>query len=296
MKRYIKSSLCKYTKKECIDAIQWMFGYNKAEANQYYATANKELLESVVDVFKSNAEKSFIYDSTNIEGSSYLADRNAERIFELSPQYDSRKSFYGKAKVVVKDNGDYVLYSYDTPVATVRNGKRVPEEEYKASQTTNRHIKEFYRQFEDASTDISCQTVTASTHSASDLAKFIEESVDNLLAGTATNNQYKLDNDWAVYVGWSDAGYTDDFESVIHDENDPSWAICAKIATTHEAVWADYDFCDMPYNEETGDVWDTDMGISPEENYQQTAAWLLQQYDELIRQIESGEFVPHKYN
>lgn len=296
MKRYIKSSLCKYTKKECIDAIQWMFGYNKAEANQYYATANKELLESVVDVFKSNAEKSFIYDSTNIEGSSYLADRNAERIFELSPQYDSRKSFYGKAKVVVKDNGDYVLYSYDTPVATVRNGKRVPEEEYKASQTTNRHIKEFYRQFEDASTDISCQTVTASTHSASDLAKFIEESVDNLLAGTATNNQYKLDNDWAVYVGWSDAGYTDDFESVIHDENEPSWVICAKIATTHEAVWADYDFCDMPYDEETGEVWDTDMGISPEESYPNTAAWLLDEYNELIRQIESGEFVPHEYN
>lgn len=138
--------------------------------------------------------------------------------------------------------------------------------------------------------------IMASTHSASDLAKFIEESVDNLLAGTATNNQYKLDNDWAVYVGWSDAGYTDDFESVIHDENDPDWTICAKIATTHEAVWADYDFCDMPYNEKTGDVWDTDMAISPEENYQNTAAWLLDEYNELIRQIESGEFVPHEYN
>lgn len=220
----------------------------------------------------------------------------AERIFELSPQYDSRKSFYGKAKVVVKDSGDYVLYSYDTPVATVRNGKRVPEEEYKASQTTNRHIKEFYRQFEDASTDIGSQDITASTHSASDLAKFMKESVDNLLAGTATNNQYKLDDDWAVYVGWSDAGYTDDFESAIHDENDPDWTICAKIATTHEAVWADYDFCDMPYNEKTGDVWDTDMAISPEENYQNTAARLLDEYNELIRQIESGEFVPHEYN
>lgn len=220
----------------------------------------------------------------------------AERIFELSPQYDSRKSFYGKAQVAMKDNGDYVLYSYGTPVATVRNGKRVPEEEYKASQTTGRHIKEFYRQFEDASTDIENCDIMASTQSASDLAKFIKESVDNLLAGTATNNQYKLDNDWAVYVGWSDAGYTDDFESAIHDENEPSWVICAKIATTHEAVWADYDFCDMPYDDETGEVWDTDMAISPEENYQNTAAWLLDEYNELIRQIESGEFVPHEYN
>jgi hypothetical protein len=38
------------------------------------------------------------------------------------------------------------------------------------------------------------------------------------------------------------------------------------------------------------------MAISPEENYQNTAAWLLDEYNELIRQIESGEFVPHEYN
>lgn len=220
----------------------------------------------------------------------------AERIFELSPQYDSRKSFYGKATVLQKENGDLVLHSYGTPVATIRNGKRVPEEEYKASQTTNRHIKEFYRQFEDASTSIGSQDITASTHSASDLAQFMKESVTHLLTSDATNNRYILDSDWAVYVGWSDAGYTDDFESVIHDEKEPSWTICCKIATTHEYVWADYDFCDMPYNEETGEVWDTDMGISPEENYSQTASWLLDQYNELIRQIESGEFVPHEYN
>lgn len=137
--------------------------------------------------------------------------------------------------------------------------------------------------------------IKATTNSVSDLAKFIKESVDNLLAGTATNNQYKLGNDWAVYVGWSE-GFDENDESVIHDDKYPEWAICTKIATTHEAVWADYDFCDMPYNEKTGDVWDTDMAISPEESYPNTAAWLLNEYNELIRQIESGEFVPHEYN
>lgn len=137
--------------------------------------------------------------------------------------------------------------------------------------------------------------IKANTNSVSDLAKFIEESVNNLLAGTATNNQYKLDDDWAVYVGWSE-GFDENDESVIHDDKYPEWAICTKIATTHEAVWADYDFCDMPYNEKTGDVWDTDMAISPEESYPNTAAWLLDEYNELIRQIESGEFVPHEYN
>ena len=196
----------------------------------------------------------------------------------------------------MKDNGDYVLYSYNTPVATVRNGKRVPEEEYKASQTTNRHIKEFYRQFEDASTNIGSCDITASTQSTSKLAKFIEESVNNLIAGTATNNRYELDSDWAVYVGWSDAGYADDSEFAIHDEDEPSWTICAKIATTHESVWADDDFCDMPYNEETGEVWDTNTDLSYDENYQELASFLLTDYNTLIHQIESGEFVPHEYN
>ena len=137
--------------------------------------------------------------------------------------------------------------------------------------------------------------IKAATNSVSDLAKFMEESVNNLLVGTATNNQYKLDNDWAVYVGWSE-GFDENDESVIHDDKYPEWAICTKIATTHEAVWADYDFCDMPYDEKTGEVWDTDTFISPEENYQETASWLLDQYDELMSRIASGEFVPHEYN
>lgn len=137
--------------------------------------------------------------------------------------------------------------------------------------------------------------IKANTNSVSDLAKFIEESVDTLLSSGVGNCQYKLDSDWAVYVGWSETDYTDS-ENLIHYEDDPSWVICCKIATTHEMVWADYDWCTMPYNDKTGEVWDTDMALSPEENYQQTASWLLDQYDELMSQIASGEFVPHEYN
>ena len=213
----------------------------------------------------------------------------AERIFELSPQYDSRKSFYGKAQVAMKDNGDYVLYSYGTPVATVRNGKRVPEEEYKASQTTNRHIKEFYRQFEDASTDIESCDIMASTHSVSDLAKFLEGSVNDLLTTEYTNCRYPLDDTWAVYVGWSDAGYDEDDNSVIHNSEAPNWVICTKIADMKDDMWTDYDWCNMPYDEETGDVWDTNTGISPNENYQWVADWLLEEYEQIVEVYGNGE-------
>ena len=124
--------------------------------------------------------------------------------------------------------------------------------------------------------------VKASTNSVSELAKFLEDSVNILLTTAFSKRRYDLDDTWAVYVGWSDAGYTDDFESVIHNEYDPSWVICTKIADMRTGAWGDYDWYRMPYNKETGKVWDTNLAISPEENYQQTAAWLLGEYDKIV--------------
>lgn len=37
------------------------------------------------------------------------------RKYELIPT-DGRKSFYGKAVVIVEDNGTETLYSYETPI------------------------------------------------------------------------------------------------------------------------------------------------------------------------------------
>lgn len=70
------------------------------------------------------------------------------RMFDLVPQKrDSRKSFYGKAKVVDKGDGEYELYSYDTPVAAVKNGEVIYSDLRKWSATTDRHIREFLAQF-----------------------------------------------------------------------------------------------------------------------------------------------------
>ena len=66
-------------------------------------------------------------------------------IFELSPRYDSRKSFYGKAHVVDHENGVIELRSYNTIVSRCING--VVEHLGKWSQTTSRHQREFEKQF-----------------------------------------------------------------------------------------------------------------------------------------------------
>lgn len=44
------------------------------------------------------------------------------KTYELNPN-NGRKSFYNKAIVIEKDNGDIELQSYNTIVARIRNGK-----------------------------------------------------------------------------------------------------------------------------------------------------------------------------
>lgn len=72
--------------------------------------------------------------------------------YDLSCRYDSRQSFYGKAKVETT-TGPYgessSLYSYGTLVAmiTKKYGYGTLFEYFgKYSQTTTRHQKEFFRQ------------------------------------------------------------------------------------------------------------------------------------------------------
>lgn len=66
------------------------------------------------------------------------------KIIELTPIYDSRQSFYGKAILIIED-GKIKLLSYNTIVAEVEGMN------FKIfgfhSATTLRHIKEFYRQY-----------------------------------------------------------------------------------------------------------------------------------------------------
>ena len=43
-------------------------------------------------------------------------------LYDLEPQYDRRKSFYGKAKVYSDDAGHLLLMSYSTIVAEITDG------------------------------------------------------------------------------------------------------------------------------------------------------------------------------
>ncbi len=67
------------------------------------------------------------------------------KVFELRP-INGRKSFYGKAEAIERDNGDIELRSYSTIVARIRNGKF--ERLWSGySQTTMNHINSFVNTF-----------------------------------------------------------------------------------------------------------------------------------------------------
>ena len=63
----------------------------------------------------------------------------------LMPKYDTRKSFYNKA-VVEHTNNKATLYSYNTKVAEIENGKVKLFNAWDYSSTTLRHTKEFLKQ------------------------------------------------------------------------------------------------------------------------------------------------------
>ena len=74
-------------------------------------------------------------------------------MYELRPIYDNRKSFYKKAMVqtnYLDDCTKVTLYSYMTKVAEVVIPHNTDSEQFVIygfySNTTLRHIKEFYRQ------------------------------------------------------------------------------------------------------------------------------------------------------
>ena len=67
------------------------------------------------------------------------------QIYELTTRYDARQSFGHKAIVQVEGENS-VLYSYETPVARIINGKVELSPSWNYGDTTVRHVREYLRQ------------------------------------------------------------------------------------------------------------------------------------------------------
>jgi N12 class adenine-specific DNA methylase len=71
------------------------------------------------------------------------------KFYELTPMGNDRaKSFYGKARVIEKDNGETVLLSYDTEVCKITKSGEVVRLWGGYSATTMRHVNSFLELFD----------------------------------------------------------------------------------------------------------------------------------------------------
>lgn len=64
------------------------------------------------------------------------------QFYELIPQHDRQRSFYGKA-IMCYDNGEVTLYSYNTPICKITEYGVFVKLWHGWSATTQRHINEF---------------------------------------------------------------------------------------------------------------------------------------------------------
>ena len=127
-------------------------GYFTKEAEDAYDDVAKRFGEDDFDEL-CNQEQCFresCKGKAKIKGKRELKEAP---IYDLKPQYDARKSFYGKAKVDTGDAGDKNrLYSYDTLVAEIIDGKPVihTDNEFvvngRYSPTTMCHIRDWLKQ------------------------------------------------------------------------------------------------------------------------------------------------------
>lgn len=123
----------------------------------------------------------------------------------------------------------------------------------------------------------------------SSLANFIKDSINKLQTTDYTNCKYNLDENLAVFVGWSDGYDTEPLEDEIASEKCPTCRVNAVIAVRNDADWSDLDMLTVPYYTHDGEIYDCQYTISTKEDYRRLAGSLIQDYNEIKRLLASGE-------
>jgi len=125
------------------------------------------------------------------------------------------------------------------------------------------------------------------------IKNWAEKSVKWLVEQDEGCCEYKLDNDLSIFCGWSD-GY-DPADDGIKPKEDLTFRINIGIKGNHEYMKTDYDWLVAPYDDKTGDVWDTDITVSPEGVSDDDIQWLINQYKEIKEALDEGNIVLENY-
>lgn len=121
------------------------------------------------------------------------------------------------------------------------------------------------------------------TVSAVELGKFIDDAVSNLRENPDDGSTwYKyLDGSLGIAIGWED-GY----------DTENGYEVAAKICNLDSDFMKDYNFLTMPYDRDTGEVWDTTVSNPSSAD----ASWFIKQLNAISDAVDKGELVTEGVN
>ena len=184
-----------------------------------------------------------------------------ERQYDLVPS--NRKSFYGKAKVVDKGNGEYELRSYDTIVSRAKNGKVTHLGKY--SPTTTRHQREFEKQFTEDTKRVSVNkedmpalNLIVDYYNGKMSLDVLHNRLKRYFGSTMVAYKFLTDHDdLARSIADGTANLTEEL-TLFKDEQLPNWRGCSNIQFRHNGAWSDPDII---YNGYTFNYWDIEDAL-----------------------------------
>lgn len=113
-----------------------------------------------------------------------------------------------------------------------------------------------------------------------ELAKWLKDEVEFLKANQDyVGGWYDLGNGLAATVLWEDGWGDEARDDAIQSEANPDWALCAGVMVINKDDTPDGWF--MPWDSKTGDLLCETTGITPNEDYEKLASWLLDDFNRL---------------
>lgn len=124
-----------------------------------------------------------------------------------------------------------------------------------------------------------------------DLAAWIEDLKEAARRDDAVSISWfngTKDYPFAIIGGWVE-GFGESYSDIICTSKvDPCYAMCLKIAINKGPyAYTDYEIMHMPYNEETGDVDDTEQALEWDDDAESLATWFLCEWERIMK--EHGE-------
>ena len=108
-------------------------------------------------------------------------------------------------------------------------------------------------------------------------------------AGCASLFIDNSNHDIALSVGWLSGYDPNDIGSEFRSKSQPEYALNAELVKYNPADCAELEWMEMPYNEETGEVWNTGCTLSADTNWTNLAAYYLDEYKAMVEEARKRE-------